>query len=821
MFLKYSGVLLFILFYFNSSAQRILGVVTDTSGVILPFSSVEVKGRNIFTTANVEGKFSISIPPGTYTLVCQHVGYERQEKQVEVGQENISVEIRLKNHEGMLTEVIVQQGEDPAYEIIRNAIRKRPEYKKDLDKFTVEVYTKGQLRLRDFPKKFMGEKVDFEDGDSSKKKILFLSEAVAKYSVEKPDHHKVEVIASKVSGQADAYGLSAPNLLSFYENNIRMGNISPRGFISPVAENALNYYKYKYEGAFYEDGRQISRIRVIPRRKFEPVYSGYINIVEDEWRIHSLQLEVTKDYGIQFFDTIRLEQLHIPVGNIWVVKSQVVYPAIKMFGFDAHGSFANVYSNYDLSPQFPKGYFTSTVMKYADSSNKRPEEYWEVNRPIVLQTDEVEDYRKKDSLEHIRKSPAYRDSIDREDNKIKPSEIFLTGVSFRNSKKHSSVSIAPLIESLSYNTVEGTAANLKVTYSKRLDTTTMGRRAIAITPEVRYGFGNEHLNPRLSLQYFFGPSGSRMASLQLSGGSDVFQFSNENPVNVFHNTVSTLFYGKNFLKIYEAGFVQARYAKGIADGVYFTLQSTFMNRTPLENTTEFMFGKYDSTFTPNYPLPLANYNIPHHQSMEVMMALRWQPGTKFIEFPEQKVSLGSKYPFFTLVFTQGIKNVFSSDVDYSKWMFRVNDNLNFRMLGAFNYRFDLGGFLRRKSVPLPDHIHFKGNTTDVAGSFGDRFLLVPHYYFSTTTRFYSAFFTEHHFNGFITNKIPGIKQLKWNLVGGARGIYTQAGKRYVEPFIGLENIFKVIRVDYVWGFEKDGPTRGGLRFGMSSPFFRN
>jgi hypothetical protein len=35
------------------------------------------------------------------------------------------------------------------------------------------VYLKGQLQLRNYPKKFMGQTVDFEDGDTSKKKMLF------------------------------------------------------------------------------------------------------------------------------------------------------------------------------------------------------------------------------------------------------------------------------------------------------------------------------------------------------------------------------------------------------------------------------------------------------------------------------------------------------------------------------------------------------------------------------------------------------------------------------------------------------------------------
>ncbi len=801
------------------SAQKLTGYVKDTAGNFLPYSSVSIKGKDLTTTANAEGKFSFALAPGHYTLVCQHVGFEKQEKKVEIGNEHLSVEFIMKEYNTTLTEVVVKKGEDPAYEIIRNAIRKRPDHKKELDRFSVEVYTKGQLRLRDFPKKFMGSEVDFEDGDTSKKKIVFLSETVSQYSVEKPDKQKVEVVASKVSGMTDAYGLSAPNILSFYENNIRLGNVNPRGFVSPVADNALNFYRYKYEGAFTEDGREVSRIKVIPRRKFEPVFSGYINIIENEWRIHSLELQVTKDYAVQFFDTLRVEQLLVPVGNIWVVKSQVLYPAIKMFGFDAHGSFANVYSNYNLAPEFPKGYFTSTVMKYTDSSNKRPIDYWETNRPIVLQQDEINDYRKKDSLEKLRKTPAYRDSMDRKYNRVEVLELLLTGVNFYRSKDRRSISISPLIETLSYNTVEGAVANLKISYNKYLDTTGMGRRSYTVATRLRYGFSNEHFNPGVSLEYRNKMNSTEFSMLSVYGGSDVFQYNNDNPVNVLHNTVSTLFYGKNYLKIYEAGYAGIRYSKGLGGGLSMTLQADFQNRTPLHNTTDHSYAK-NISFTPNLPWPLKG-NVDHHQAMIASFQVRWRPGSKYIEFPNQKVSMGSKYPAFQLQLTQGIGGLLSSDVDYTKWLAGMSDHMRLRMLGTFNYRADVGGFLRRDRLSIPDFVHFKGNTSDVAGSFGDRFQLVPHYYFSHYSSLYCVVFTEHHFNGFITNKIPGLKQLKWNLVGGARALTIKDGRNYAEPFVGLENIFRVLRVDYVWGLEKGQPTRQGIRFGMSSALFSN
>src|SRR5690606_39515031 len=68
---------------------------------------------------------------------------------------------------------------------------------------------------------------------------------------------------------------------------------------------------------------------------------------------------------------------------------------------------------------------------------------------------------------------------------------------------------------------------------------------------------------------------------------------------------------------------------------------------------------------------------------------------------------------------------------------------------------------------------------------------------------------EHHFNGLLTNKIPLLNQLKWNLVAGANAFYVNSDNNYVEVFAGLENIFKLIRVDVIAGYQSQDATQIG------------
>lgn len=814
---------LFIVLFFNSAnAGKISGLITDEKGDVLAYASVMVKGSAIGTTANSEGRYNLQLEPGKYALVCQYVGYGRQEKIITVEDWNQVIDFRLLLQQTTMKEVVVRPGgEDPAYEIIRNAIKKRTYYLNQLDKFQCEVYIKGQLKLRAYPKKIFGQKVDFEDGDTSKLKMLYLAESVATYSVEKPDKVRIEVTSTKVSGQSDAFGLSQPQILSFYENNIQIGrNLNARGFVSPIADNALAYYKYKFIGVFIEDGQEINKIQVIPQKKYEPVFSGIINITENDWRIHSLQLQLTKESQMEVIDTLRIEQLYVPLSSeIWVIKSQVIYPAVKFFGFDGYGSFVNVYSGFNLNPYFGKKFFNSTFLKYLDSSNKRSTLYWDSIRPVPLQVEEITDYKKKDSLEQIRKSPRYLDSIDKKRNQITPIGILFAGQTYSREKKRATYSVNSLFESLNYNTVEGLALNLQGTYRKRLDSLRMSRSNIFVTPNIRYGFSNKHLNAGLAIGYTYDKK--HVSSVTASGGKAVFQFNNMSTFSERNNTVNTLIFEKNFMKIYEAWYAKLNFSKGIIiEGLTLRVGLEYQDRMPLDNTTTYTFRNLKKReFTPNYPVELLSDNFERHQALMATIGLTWQPGARYIEFPDRKFNIGSRYPTFNLDYTKGLQGILGSDVNYDKWRFVVSDDINLNLSGSFNYRVSIGGFLNTHSVEIPDYQHFNGNQSIFASTYLNSFQLAPFYQNSTTTSFYSTINAEHHFNGLLTNKIPLLRQLNWHLVAGTNAFYVNPTNNYVEVFVGLENIFKLVRVDFIQSYSAQHQPYSGITIGMQGALF--
>lgn len=803
-------VLSCVSFVHAAVAGKISGSVTAASGDLLPYSSISVKGKNITTNANGQAFYFLELPAGTYTIICRHVGYERLEQTITVTDAAQLLNFVLQPQKVNLKEVVVEAGaEDPAYAIIRAAIKKRKEHLEENDVFQCEVYSKGTMSLRNYPKKFLGETVDFEDGDTSKKKMIYLSETVSRLSIDKPNKVKIDVLSTRVSGQSDGYGFAGARFFSFYENNVQIsGSLNPRGFVSPIADNALSMYRYKYEGAFSEEGKLINKIKVIPRRKLEPCFSGYINIVEDEWRIHSLELQLTKQSQMDLADTLRIEQLYQMLGvNEWVVQSQVLYPSIKIFGFDAYGVFANVYRNFNTQPKFYKKYFNSTVLKYEQGSNKKPVTYWDSIRPLKLSDAEQKDYIKKDSLEQLRKNPAYLDSLDRISNKLKPMNLFVTGKTFSRQKNKTYFSIPSLLNSVQFNTVEGWVGDMAFTYSKQYT----DRKSLSITPHIRYGLSSERFYGWGTVAYNFGEK--YFSNITVSGGKRIFQLNNENPIEAFQNTLSSLLYRNNFAKFYAADYVRINFTKGVGKGVTLYGGFQFQDRKPLENTTDFSFaGKSERSYRPNYPVELMNANFTAHQAAVVNVGIQLQPGARYVEFPDRTVNIGSKWPSLNIQYIKGLNGFMGSDIDFDRWQFTVRDNLNMKLLGRFNYRVQTGGFLNAARVEVQDLKHFPGNRLFRAEDYLTTFQVPQYYQFSNNADFYTAVFAEHHFNGFLTNKLPVIKKLNWHLVGGVA--YLNLPKtNYFEWHVGLENILKVLRFDIVNAYQTGMPARMEFRIG--------
>ena len=831
---------LFILFFATVSfAGRITGVVSDDKGNPLPYASILVKEKGTGTTANQQGRYLLELNSGDYSLVVQYVGFAKQEKKIHVTDNDIQLDFILQPQQLQLNDIIVSSvGKDPAYAIIRNAIKKREEYRNALDSFTCDAYIKTLIKTRSLSRKILGKKIDSTDWkqmgvDTAGKGIIYLSESLTKIAFKKPDKVKLEVLSGKESGTG-GYGFNFPTFIDFYNNNVQVlgGQISPRGFVCPIADGAFNFYKYHLLGSYVEDGRKINRIQVIPRRKFEPLFSGTIEITGGDWRIHSLDLMLTKESQLEVLDTVEIRQMQFPVTqNIWLTKDQVLYFTFNNFGIDAVGNFLNVYNNYDINPSFKKKYFNNIVVKFDTGVNKKSSAYWDSVRPVPLEQEEIKDYRVKDSIFHYQQDSSftkrYRDSLRRIQGRINVMTVLQKGFtrSNYNPANYTTVQWQPLLKQVEYNTIEGTALNAEATISHAFP---QQKRELSFTPHLRYGLSNDHFNAWGTFNYFKRSSwpgindsnnddvtSYRVNNFSLSGGKRISQFNKDEPISPAMNGIYTLFFNHNYMKIYENYFAQFNYHGASQTGLKYAAQLLYEDRIPVNNTTYYSVFKYHpQKFTPNFPVEKIDSQFAKHQAVIASASLEYQPGQKFMQYPNYRVPLGSNYPTFRLEYEKGIRNILGSDVDFDKWNFSVADGINFKLLGQFKYRVDIGGFLNNHSVFIQDYKHFNGNQTVFASPYLNSFQVAPYYANSTTASFYTTLHAEHHFNGLLTNKIPLFKRLNWNLVAGSNAFYVSNNNNYVEVFAGLENILKLFRVDVVASYLNGNKGQVAVRIGL-------
>src|ERR1700722_5686883 len=179
--------LLILLLSIRVLGIKVTGKVTDDKGNALAYASILVNGSTRGVTAGNEGRYALDLAPGTYTLVCQYVGYTRREKTITIGRETGMeapvVDFQLSPQQLSMAEVVVRPGgEDPAYAIIRHAIKRRRDYETPLDSFTCEAYVKTLIRTRRLPDKLFGQRLEDKDKkemgvDSAGKGIIYLSES--------------------------------------------------------------------------------------------------------------------------------------------------------------------------------------------------------------------------------------------------------------------------------------------------------------------------------------------------------------------------------------------------------------------------------------------------------------------------------------------------------------------------------------------------------------------------------------------------------------------------------------------------------------------
>ena len=317
-FIRLILVSLLCISFCESNAAKLTGLITDENNQPLPFVIVYISGTSVGTTANPDGYYTLELQNGSYDISFRLIGYSLLTKKVEINNQAVELNVKMLNESIKLKEVNISANtEDPAYAIIRAAQAKRIFYLEQVKLYKTHAYVKSTQRLSEHPKKVLGQKVDIGDEVDSLTGIFYLSESVSELYFKEPKNFKEIMISSKVSGSPKTYSFnqSTDVLLSFYESLVNIEGLTPRGIVSPIAGNSIFYYKFRHEGTFSENGVLINKISVIPKRRYDPVFTGTIYIAEDTWRLYSVDLQITREQQMEFVDTFRIRQNFLRVST--------------------------------------------------------------------------------------------------------------------------------------------------------------------------------------------------------------------------------------------------------------------------------------------------------------------------------------------------------------------------------------------------------------------------------------------------------------------------------------------------------------------------
>jgi hypothetical protein len=785
-------LLMLSLAFFNlaiAQQYQISGKISDQTGEIIPFASVYIKNTTKGVSANADGIYKLTLDKGEHILMFKAIGYKVTERLISVNS-NLVVDQKLAAESYTLNNVVIRpNAEDPAFEIIRHAIKNRKKHLNEVESYTSNVYIKGLQKLVGAPKKFFGRDIQKTlDLDTNRKGILYLSESQSIFSFKRPNKIHEEMVSSKVSGRSNSFSFNKASdlLIDFYENLLLEGSgLSSRSFVSPIADNAMFYYKYKLLGTTEENGQTINKIEVLPRRKNDPVFRGTIYIADDSWRIMGTNLYLTEDAGINFVDTLNISQEFNKFDKYYLPQNMKFQFKGNVLGFKFEGYFVSIYSDIKVNPTFPKNYFTAEILKVTRSVNKKDSLYWMNNRPIPLTDEEKNDYKKKDSIALRKTSKHYLDSVEKVNNNFTIGKLLLTGYSVNNRYDKKYLYFDPIAASVFYNTVEGLALKYGVTYRKVLE----DRKSYSIRPEVRYGFKSHLVTASLNGSYNYDPT--KRANIYAGFGSQVADLNSYGSMSLRSNSVNTLLFERNLSKFYKKEFATIGSSRELADGLQAWASVEYTKNYTLTNNTLYKFRDVkDVEFTSNNPFTPTTESplFPTYQSFNISATLTYTIGQKYVTRPDAKIYEDSKYPRFQLNYRKGIKGILNSDVDYDFVGLEIyQERISAGLFGYSSFVLGAGKFLNNNSVFYPDSKHFRGNSSMVFPPNLRKFRYLDFYQYSTDRQYLEGHF-EHNFAGFLLNKIPLLRKLKLEEIVGINYLTQPAKKNYKEFYFGIERL---------------------------------
>ncbi|MCX6253088.1 MAG: DUF5686 family protein [Bacteroidia bacterium] len=380
-------------------------------------------------------------------------------------------------------------------------------------------------------------------------------------------------------------------------------------------------------------------------------------------------------------------------------------------------------------------------------ANKKDSAYWAQIRPIPLSDIEIRSLRTSDSIKALATLKELKTDTTISTKKKGKSKFLKTVREIGLGHTWSDTSGFRFtwgglidLKNLSFNTVDGFIYG----FDFRLAKSWKNGKSFSVSPVILWAFSREQLNWRINSYYKI--NGLKQNQLYLRTGITSSDINNGGGINTFVNSVSTLLFKKNYLKLYESRYLTLGYMSEIVNGLNVELSTTFEDRRVLQNTTDFSLIRSSKIYSDN--IPVNSYLAPGSNPINTLRDQRHADFvTKVTYTPFQryrinkgvKIPRGSDWPSFSLTWQHGI-NEFIETADRIKQFDMIRFEASKRReLGAFSefrWRVRAGGFLDNRSLTFYDFFHFNSQPIPLLlNNYEDAFM-IPGYYSMSTPEFY-------------------------------------------------------------------------------------
>lgn len=791
---------------------RLRGKVIDAdTKELLSFVTLAFKGTSIGTITDSKGEFFLETRGATDSLTISYVGYDSKTIAVRKGQYQ-ELNIELKATSFAIEGVTIVPGENPAHPILRNIIKNK--WRNDPDKlesYSYESYNKLEVDLNNVDDKMKQRKIfnqfqfifDYVDTNAITGKTflpIFISEAISDCHYQRSPRVDKEVIkATKISGVKNEsvaqFTGKIYQKINIYDNYI---NVFDQGLVSPIADAGLFYYKYYLIDSAFIDHKWCYQISFKPKRKMEPTFTGDFWVNDSTWAIVKAQVRLAEKVNLNFVnDMVASAEYQLINDTLWFPKQISLFVDFnltdKTTGF--FGRKTTAFSNVRLKEPIQDTIqaLQSNVVVQEGALNQS-ETYWNKTRPFELTKKEAGIYKMVDSVQNV---PMYKTFFDIVNMFV--NYYYVIGY----------VEVGPYYKTYSFNEIEGNRFRISGRTSNKFS------KKIMFSSFLAYGDKDNRMKYGLGALYVIKKKPRQVVNLEYK--TDIEQLG-QSPYALTEDNLMTSVLRRNpNYKLTLVNELSGYYQKEWFTGLSNTLNFSYRNIYPSDSIP---FNHIDGS------------KLSKITNFSLTLNTRWLKDEKFVAGEFDRVSLGSKYPEINFEITGAYKGILGSQFTYAKLHFNYYHKFTINPFGYTRFIVDAGKIFG--TVPYPLLQLHEGNETYAF----DRFAFNMMNYYEFASDQYSSVTLEHHFQGFFLNRIPLMRRLKWREVATGKFLVgsinesnkkvlkfpygmSEVSKPYAEAGIGVENIFKVIRIDATWRLTHlDNPNieKFGVRAGLQIIF---